>query len=156
PIFMRLGHDYAKTDKGLKSQDLYLDILNLKKDYAGLKEYSKGLMRKGLSVARKAKLTIIYEEAYFLQVQKLEEDGKLAEAIPLYKKFALDNPKSKLAEKGWWNAVQLQFKTGDAKGGADAAVEFYERFPKSKDAVNALLKAAQTYETMAQLHQAAK
>lgn len=154
PVFLRLGRDYAKDEKGLRSQDLYLDILNIKKDYAGLKEYSAELIGKGADKARVVKLKKIYEESYFLQVQQMDEDGKYEEAIVEYKKFAKENKTSDLAEKAWWNAVNLHFKIWDHAGGAQAAETFYGMFPKSKQATDALLRAAQTYESMGQLESA--
>lgn len=155
PIFFRLGEDFAKEEKGLKSQDLYLDILNIKKDYKGLKDYSASLMSKGVEPDRKNHLTKIYQEAYFLQIQKLEEGKNYTEALTEYRKFADENPKSELAEKALWNSFQLHFKVLDYAGGADAGVVFYRRYPESKQAVDALLKSAQTYESMGQLSQAA-
>ncbi len=155
PIFLKLGDLFAKEEKGLKSQDLYLDILNIKKDYKGLKEYSASLMKKGVTPERSVALNKIYQEAYFLQIQHLEENKAYAEALKEYRKFADENPKSALAEKALWNSFQLHFKILDYAGGADTGVVFYERYPNSKQAMDALLKTAQTYESMGQLSQAA-
>lgn len=156
PIFMRLGAEYPKEERGLKAQDLYMDILNINKDYKGLVEYSHSLLSTPLSGERKAQLQAIYEQAYFLRIQDLEEKGQHQEAIVSYKKFANENLQSPLAEKAWWNAVQLHFTSHDHAGGAIAAEEFYSKFPKSKHAVDSLLRAAQTYESMGQLAQAAR
>ena len=75
PIFLRLGQQFTKEEKGLKSQDLYLDILNIKKDYAGIRTYTKDLMKRGIPEERHAKMAKIYEQAHFLQIQKMEEIG---------------------------------------------------------------------------------
>lgn len=155
PQFMRIGRDYAKTEKGRKAQDLYLDILNLKKDYAALKEYSNGLLKAETDPSRKTKLQKIHEQSYFLQVQSFEEKQDFKGAIAGYKEFAAANPSSELAEKAWWNSVQLHFKALDFSGGAIAAEQYYDRFPASKNGMDALLKAAQSYESMGQLEQAA-
>ncbi|MGE0764274.1 MAG: hypothetical protein AB7N80_13410 [Bdellovibrionales bacterium] len=155
PMFIRLGKDYARNEKGKKAQDLYLDILNLKKDYKGLKDYSKDLIRAESSAPRKDKLQKLYEQSYFLDVQSLEEAKKYPAAIAGYKEFAMGNPQSDLAVKAWWNAVQLHYKVLDFVGGAKAAEDYFDRFPTAKNGMDALLKAAQSYESLGQLEPAA-
>lgn len=155
PVFVRLGKDYGHEEKGRKSQDLYLDILNIKKDYKNLKDYAKSLMTVETEPVRKEKLRKMHEQSYFLQVQTSEESQNLEVAIQGYKEFASQNPKSELAEKALWNALQLHFKIFDFIGGAHAAEDFYEKFPNSPQAINTLLKAAESYESIAQLEPAA-
>lgn len=151
PIFLNLGERFKTNEKGIKAQDLYLDILNTKKDFVGLQKYSKSLMGNGADQSRKQKLNLIYEQAYFLEVQSFEERGKVLEAITKYKDFVAENPKSELAEKAAWNVIQLYFQIMDFKGGADASHEFAQKFPKSNNAIPALLKAAHAYEELADL-----
>lgn len=156
PMFIRLGREFANTEKGKKAQDLYLDILNLKKDFKGLKEYSHDLAKVEANPERKLKLQKIHEQAFFLQVQAMEEGGRLEQASAAYKEFVTENPTSDLAEKAWWNAVQIHFKQQDLAGGALASVQYFDRFPSSKNGMDSLLKAAQSYEAMGQLENAAE
>ncbi len=156
PIFLRLGKEYGNVEKGLKAQDLYLDILNIKKDYRGIRNYSQDLMRAKLSLEREQKLRKLYEQAYFLEVQGMEEKGKIKEALAEYQAFAKQNPKSDLTEKAVWNAMQLQFKMNDVFNGSKTAVDFAVRYPNSPQAVNAMLRAAQSFESMGQLQEAAQ
>jgi cellulose synthase operon protein C len=155
PIFLRLGQQYPKDEKGQKSQDLYLDILNLQKDYHGLRSVAKDLIKKGAPPERLAKLKKVYEQAYFMEIQKLEEKGDLKTALNEYGTFAKENSQSDLAEKAQWNMIQLSFKTGDNFAGAQASLEFAKRYPKSEQGTQALGKAAQMFEAMAQLAPAA-
>src|SRR5262249_30263581 len=143
-------------EKGMKSQDLYLDILNIKKDYRGVRTYAGDIMKLNPEPTRQQKMRKLYEQAYFLEVQSLEEKQNFKEALTEYLAFAKQNPQSDLTEKAVWNAMQLQFKTGDAWNGAKTAEQFADQFPKSGQAVNALLKAAQTFEQMGQLSEAAR
>lgn len=156
PIFLRLGKQFAGQDKGNKAQDLYLDILNIKKDYRGIRNYAQDLMRGKPSLEREARLRKLYEQAYFLEIQGLEEKNQLQAALTEYQKFAKQNPKSDLTEKAVWNSMQLQFKLGDIFNGSKTAVDFATRYPNSPQAINALLKAAQSFESMAQLTEAAR
>lgn len=156
PMFLRLGKEFGKVDKGLKAQDLYLDILNIKKDYRGIRNYSQDLMRAKLSLEREQKLRKLYEQAYFLEVQGMEEKGNFKEALAEYQAFAKQNPRSDLTEKAVWNSMQMQFKLNDDFNGSKTAVEFATRYPNSPQSVNALLRAAQSFESMGQLKEAAQ
>jgi TolA-binding protein len=155
PMFLRLGQQFPKDEKGLKAQDLYLDILNLKKDYAGIRAYSRELLKKPVSEERNAKIAKLAEQAYFLQIQTLEEKGDLKSALHEYHNFIKDYSRSDLAEKAHWNMVQLFYKTGDTFGGAQAALDFAKKYPNSPQSTPALEGAAQTFEQMAQLEPAA-
>lgn len=143
-------------EKVVKAQDFYLDILNIKKDYKGLKEASSALLKKNQSAERVTTITKIYREAYFAEIQGIEEQGKYKEAIDAYKKFALENKGSELSGKAWWNSSQLQFKIGDAEGGANTCHQMIKLFPESPKGQECLTKAAGTFELLGRLDLAAK
>jgi TolA-binding protein len=142
--------------KVLKAQDLYLDILNIKKDYAGLKEAAQALLGHSAEATRTTQIEKIYREAYFSEIQQMEEKGQTAAAVEAYKKFAHENTQSELAPKAWWNASLLQFKSGDTMGGAATCSEMPKLFPKAPMGRDCLKKAAQAYESTAQLGLAAR
>jgi TolA-binding protein len=156
PLFLRLGKEFAGQEKGDKAQDLYLDILNIKKDYRGIRNYTQDLMRGKLALERENKMRKLYEQAYFLEVQSLEEKGKYKEALAEYQAFSRQNAKSELTEKAVWNTMQLQFRLEDHFNGSKTAVDFATRYPASPQAVNALLRAAQSFESMGRLMEAAQ
>ncbi len=161
PQFKRIGwaayaKDLQPNEKVIRAQDLYLDILNIKKDYKGIKEASKELLRRGGEANRVAQIEKIYREAYFAEIQMQEEKGDLAGAVEAYKKFALENKDSPLAPKAWWNASQLQFRMGDATGGASTCYEMHKLFPNSSNGKDCLTQAANTFEAMGRLDLAAR
>lgn len=156
PTFLRLGREFPTQEKGIKSQDLYLDILNIRKDYHAIRDYTTELIKLAGDDGRQGKMRKLYEQAYFLEIQSMEEKGKLKEALTEYLAFAKQNPTSDLNEKAVWNAMQLQFKIGDLFGGAKTAEQFATQFPKSPQSLNSLMRAAQTFEQMAQLSEAAR
>lgn len=154
-IFLALGNRFPKEIKGKKSQDLYLDILNLKKDYKGLISYSKKLIGSTKSPIRVKKLKSIFEQSSLLEIQTLEEKGQLAKAATEYQNFTKQNPKSKLASKAWWNSVELFYKSGQDVDGAKSALQFAKLYPRDKNVLNGLYRAAKTYEEMLELSKAA-
>jgi TolA-binding protein len=156
PVFLRLGREFPTQEKGMKSQDLYLDILNIKKDYKGVRTYAHEIMNLNGNAERSGKMRKLYEQAYFLEIQALEDKQQFKEALAGYVAFARENPTSELSEKATWNAMQLQFKIGDNYNGAKTAEQFVVQFPKSSNAVNALMRSAQMFEQMGQLSDAAR
>jgi TolA-binding protein len=146
----------SATDRVVRAQDLYLDILNIKKDYKALRESAALLLKGGMTGPRVTQIEKIYREAYFSEIQQMEEKGELVAAIETYKKFALENTNSELAPKAWWNASQLQFRLGDAQGGANTCYQMHKIFPKSTNGKDCLTKAASTFEAMGRLDLAAR
>ena len=151
--WMKIPKNFSSQDheKVQKAQDLYLDILNLQKDYRALRLASKSLLDGKLEDKRKLQMEKIYREAYFSEVQQLEEKGQWLEAVPAYKTFAQENKESELAAKAWWNASQIQFKTSDLMGGSNTCIEMVKLFPKSPNIKECVLKAAQSFESLARL-----
>jgi len=149
----------ATGDVQRKSQDLYLDILNIKKKYAELKVYSDKLLKKEKDVARKEALTVIYQQSYFAEIQSFESGPKLDEAVTAYTKFAKSNKNSPLASKAWFNAISLLEKKQSYFEAANMYFSVKDEFPSEKSVVPSLEKAADLYESMGdldRLEQAAK
>ena len=157
PIFKDLGARFAKQDKGEKSQDLYMDILNIQKNFTELKVYAQALGKvKGADPKRLAKLKQVYRQSYFLEIQDQQEKGRLAEAVEGYQKFALENRDSKLAPQAYWNSVEIQFKIGRAIEGAESAVKYTKLFSKGEQVQAALERATEVFELAGLLDKASE
>lgn len=149
PGFKEIGWKQSHTELGLKSQDLYLDILNIQKDYTTLMTATKELLEKTDNPKRKEDLTTLYRESYFAKAQKFQEDKKYDSALSLYEKFAIENKNSRLADQAWWNLIQIYIIQKDYKKAADKSMDLVKNFPNSKHCVEALKKAAEIYENLA-------
>lgn len=154
PRFYLLGQRFPAEAKGQKSQDLYLDILNKKKDYIALQKGALEWKALEKDPKRKASLQVIFEQAYFSHVQVLVADLKYDEAITLYREFVLNHSDSALADEAQWNIVDLFFKKEDFPGAATAYLDFYKKFPRHERAVEGLIRSADLYEQMAMPSQA--
>ncbi len=155
-IFYKLGGLFPTEKKGLKSQDLYLDILNNDKDYSGIKEYSKSLIGKSKNKKRTTELQKVYEQAYFLQIQDIEKASNYINAFNEYEKFTNENPKSPLAIKALWNSALMQVKRKLPLKAAKQYEKFYKTYPKSPEAKDSLLQAANLYEEISDLKNSAR
>ncbi len=155
PDFENLGWTKRDTAYGEKSQNLYLDILNIQKDYARLREFTSKLLNTKLSASREKQIRKIYEETSYAEAQKLKESGELFEAAEAFEKFAFSNRQSEFADKAWWSAIELYAKEGYIIKSTDMSQLMVKYFPKSEHSKDALLRAAQGFESMVQLKKAA-
>lgn len=154
PYLKNLGTKYANKTQGKKAQDLYLDILNIKKDYTGIKNYASNLLKLEKDGTRKESLKSIYQQAYFSEVQTFEKAGEKLKAIESYQKFAKRNKKSELAHKAWWNSIQLLQKQDLPGRLAQDSYKFTQMFPSSSLVKDALVIAAKNYESTGLIEEA--
>jgi TolA-binding protein len=154
PMLKALGAKFPTQEKGLRAQDLYMDILNAEKRFRDLREYSLALLKSNMDRERRDRVQKLHEQAYFLEVQAMADRGESAEAIAAFQKFARQYPKSDLAEKSWWNSVELQYGTGLVFDAAQSSREYARLFPRAGNVKAALLRAAGAYEDVAELKMA--
>lgn len=155
PLLKDLGQKYRLKEQGVKAQDLYLEILNMNKDFVGIKEYTSLLLSWKPKGKRKDTLTKLYQESYFASIQQQEKSNSSA-ALEEYLKFAKANMDSPLADKSWWNAVQLAKKENDLVRVANLSYDLYKKFPKSNFKLEALKLSTQVYEKTGRLQEASE
>lgn len=149
PTFKQIGWGKGDDKLVVKSQDLFLDILNIQKSHKELIQSTDHLMALKPSQERRDALLKINREAQFALGNALEAKGDLDEAVAIYNKFAHENQDSKLADKAMWNLTQILIKKNEMKAAADKSFELYKLFPKSEFAKKSLQKSAELYEFMA-------
>lgn len=154
PLLLDLGKRFYKEGKGKKAQDLYLDILNSSKKYIDIQKYAKDWRNKETDTKRKSGLQSIYEQAFFKEVQGLEEAKEFKRAIVRYNEFIGENPNSVLADEAQWNIIGLHFKLKDYASTARAYVGYFKKYPKDRKSIPGLVKALEIFEMMAEPEQA--
>lgn len=127
-----------------KSEDLILDILNSRKDYAGIKAFSKQLMT-GSDETRKAALGKIMTEADYSEIQEFAKSGEKAKAAERLVAFHKENGKSPLAKDSLWQALSLYYSDGKVIDGAETAHFYAKTYPDDKRSLDALKDAAKYY-----------
>jgi TolA-binding protein len=156
PMLIKLGDQFAQNEKGKKSQDLYLDILNSKKSYLEIQKFAKKWKEGEKTVSRQANLQNIFEQAFFSEVELLEGAKSYKDAISRYVDFVKENPDSKLLHEARWNKIALHFKLKEYDKTAEDYIAFNELHPKNPKAISGLVKAVEIYEMMAEPEQAYK
>ncbi len=149
-IFYRLGLEFSDQEKGIKSQDYYLDILHQQKKFNEITVFVAALVKVAKDATRIAKLNKIKTESSFLMIQTQEEAGDLLAARQEYESFAEEHKSTLLGEKALWNAGVLGLQQGAIEIGASLMKKFAERYPQSPLRKEAVIKAAQGFEMLAQ------
>lgn len=139
--------DLIKNNSGRKdlitqSQDLHLDILNLKKDFKSLKEKAKEFTSTELSAERKSHLQKISSEAHFSEVQEIAKSGQGLKAAEALLKFFREHPESALGTEALWQSMSLYYSLGRLREASDLTLEFVALHPKDKRNLDALKEAA--------------
>lgn len=149
PEFKKIGWGKAPEKLALKSQDLYLDILNIQKKYKDIVESTESLLKQNVTSDRKRSLTKLNQESNFSYALVLEKGGDWNNAISVYDQFVRNNQESPLADKAQWNMIQILIKQNNIKMAADKSLMLYRLFPSSSYVKDSLKKAAELYEFLA-------
>ncbi|PIS11031.1 MAG: hypothetical protein COT73_06215, partial [Bdellovibrio sp. CG10_big_fil_rev_8_21_14_0_10_47_8] len=128
-----------------KSEDLILDILNSRKDYAAIKTFSEKISKQTTDDSRKSALSKIIREANYNQIQETAKAGDKTKAAEELVQFYRDNKGSPLAKDSLWQALSLYYADGKIFDGAETARIYAKDYPEDKRSLDALKDAAKNY-----------
>ncbi len=136
-----------KNDKDVrkKSQDLLLDIYNLRKNYPEIKKMAALYLKDADTQDRKVALQKIYEEAHYSDIQNSLTTKSKIEVSEMLTEFRKTHPESKLSKEALWQALSLAYSDGYSVKGADLSLSFINQYPEDKRNADALKEAAQAY-----------
>lgn len=133
-----------KSELKTKSEDIILDIYNLKKDYKSILEFSKVASANSNDSKRKQSLAKLGEEASYSQMVIDSKDLKAQERIDKLLKFSNEFKNSNLSKDALWQSISLAYSNGLDISGADLSLKYIEKYPqdsKNKDALKEAIKA---------------
>lgn len=146
-----------------KSEDIILDIYNIRKDYKSIQAFSKQVASGSKSGARKTAMNKINEEAHYAQMQEEATHLTADKQIDQLRDFAKEHPKTKLGKDSFWQAISLAYSKGFDVLGADMSLEFTKEYPDDprgkdsiKDATKAYIDAGQLSKAIGTLRELAK
>jgi TolA-binding protein len=140
-----LASDKKAGEFKRKSEDLVLDILNARKDYKGIKEFSKTLLGQSNDESRKSGLTKILQEADYTEIQEYTKGTDNSQAVQKLVQFYQENKGSPLAKDSLWQAMSLSYSGGRPVEGADLAREYSKAYPTDARSLDGMKDAAKAY-----------
>ncbi|UOF02428.1 tetratricopeptide repeat protein [Bdellovibrio reynosensis] len=152
PLASIKGNDEIKK----KSEDLILDILNIRKDFTGIKNFSKQVMGSTSDDARKKNMGKILEEAHFTEVQEYAKTGNKTEAANRLVAYAKEHEGSKLSQDALWQGLSLLYAEGKVFDAAELSMKFVSKYPEDKRNLDALKEAAKAYADVGQISKSAQ
>ncbi|WII72040.1 tetratricopeptide repeat protein [Bdellovibrio sp. 22V] len=154
PLAQLKGADNADIKK--KSEDLILDMLNIRKDYAGIKAFSKQVMTSTGDASRRKNMNKIMEEAHFTEIQEFAKGGDKDQASQKLIAFAKEHEDSKLSQDALWQALSLLYAEGKVYDAAELSMKFVQKYPDDKRNLDALKEAAKAYADVGQISKSAE
>ncbi|KYG64980.1 adventurous gliding motility protein U [Bdellovibrio bacteriovorus] len=152
PLTLVKGNDDIKR----KSEDLVLDMLNIKKDYAGIKAFSKQVSTSTGDDSRKKNMNKIMEEAHFTEIQEFSKTGNKDQASEKLLAFAKEHEDSPLAQDALWQALSMMYAEGKVFDAAELSLKFVKKYPSDKRNLDVLKEAAKAYADVGQIGKAAE
>jgi tetratricopeptide (TPR) repeat protein len=157
PQFKILAEQFITSERGKKAARLYLDILNLQKNFSLLSEESARFVKTlNLDEAMKKEFVTVHRQAEFTVVQNEEVAEKYADAIKNYLKLAEADPGSPFADKALFNAIRCAGMINDFKQAVSLSELMLQKFPQASAKLEVAKNLATLYEAQAQLKQAAR
>lgn len=154
PLTLAKGTENADIKK--KSEDLVLDMLNIKKDYAGIKTFSKQVLSSTVDDSRKKSMNKIFEEAHFTEIQEFAKSGDKDQAAQKLLAYAKEHDGSKLAQDASWQAIGIFYTEGKIFDAAEFSVKYTAKYPEDKKNLDALKDAAKAYADVGQISKSAE
>lgn len=151
-----LAKDTKAGEFKRKSEDLVLDIMNQRKDYAALQSFSKEIGKQTTDAKRKQDLTKIQQEAQYAEIQDFAKSGEKTTAAEKLFGFYKENKSAPLAKDSLWQALSLYYSAGRLIDGADLALVYAKDFPEDKRSLDALKEAAGHYSESGFLEKSAE
>lgn len=146
-----------------KSEDIILDIYNIKKDYKSIQSFAKQVGTGSKNDKRKASMAKLNEEAHYAQLQSEAANLTPDKQIDQLRKFAKEHPNTKLGKDSFWQAISLAYSKGFDVLGADMSLDFVKEYPDDprgkdsvKEATKAYIEAGQLSKAITTLRELAK
>ncbi len=154
PLTMLKAGDQPDIKK--KSEDLMLDILNIRKDYAGIKAFTKQVVSSSSDEDRKKSMNKIMEEAHFTEIQEFAKTGDKDQASQKLIAFAKEHENSKLSQDALWQALSILYAEGRIFEAAELSTKFVQKYPNDKRNLDVLKDTAKAYAEVGQISKSAE
>lgn len=146
-----------------KSEDIVLDIYNIKKDFKAIQAFAKDTSKSTGNDKRKQNLTKIIEESHYSQIQLEASQLPILKQIDQLRAFAKEHSTAKLGQDAFWQSISLAYSNGHDVLGAELSLDYIKQYPHdarkldaTKDAIKAFIDAGQLKQAISTIRELAK
>lgn len=144
----------------VKSEDIMLDIYNIKKDFPAIQNLAKKIIKTTSEEKRKNAMQKILEEAQYSQLQLDAEKLPKEKQIAQLKQFSKEHSNTKLGQDSLWQSISLSYTNEAEVQAAEYTADFIKQYPNDKrnqlainDAAKAFLDAGRITESIKMLRE---
>lgn len=137
-----------------KSEDMILDIFNIKKDYKAIQAFAKETNKSTKNDKRKENLKKIIEESHYSQIQQDSATLPVVKQIEQLREFSKEHSSSKLGQDTFWQAISLAYSNGLDVMGAELSLDFVKQYPQDSRRVDAIRESVKSFVDAGQISQA--
>lgn len=141
PLTAKVKYPEIKT----KSEDLILDIYNIKKDNKAIQAFAKNILKSTPTEGRQQSLTKIVEQSHYAQIQLDAANLPIVQQIDQLHAFAQEHSKSKLGQDAFWQSISLAYSKGFDVMGADLSLEYSKQYPNDSKKMDSMKEATKAY-----------
>lgn len=137
-----------------KSEDMILDIYNIKKDYKSIQAFARETNKNTTNEKRKQNLTKIIEESHYSQIQQDAATLPVVKQIDQLRAFSKEHSSAKLGQDAYWQAVSLAYSNGLDVMGAELSLDFVKQYPQDPRKLDAIRESVKSFIEAGQITQA--
>ncbi|MBC7467414.1 MAG: tetratricopeptide repeat protein [Bdellovibrio sp.] len=141
PLTAKVKYPEIKT----KSEDLILDIYNIKKDNKSIQAFAKNVLKSSSSESRKQNLTKIVEQSHYAQIQTDAASLPITQQIDQLHAFSNEHANSKLGQDAFWQSISLAYSKGYDVLGADLSLEYAKKYSNDPRKIDSMKEATKAY-----------
>ena len=128
-----------------KSEDLILDIYNIKKDFKSIQAFATAALKATENVNRKASLIKIIEESHYAQIQTDAATLTTDKQIDQLREFSNQHQSSKLGQDALWQSISLAYSHGYDVLGADLSLDYIKKYPSDSKKTDSIKEATKAF-----------
>ncbi|MBD3240086.1 MAG: tetratricopeptide repeat protein, partial [Chitinivibrionales bacterium] len=157
PEYQHIVNNYPTSPLAAKSLRLLANCYANTGDFdLALAKYRELLAKTKPGTSEHQEVIDLAAGAMYKKGEGMKKDGNYVGAADAFKAISSSFPKSKVADRGWFEAANCYEQAGDLELAAASFEEFAKRFPKSKLVERAYVRAAENYKKVKNLTAAAR
>lgn len=147
--FKKIITNYSQTKYGNKALRMLANTYSGSGEYAmALEKYKQLIIREKPNTKAYAEILDLAAGSMFKDASAQKKSGNLIAAADTYKRIANEFPKSKIADRGWFEAGVALEKGNSLELAATTFKALGDKFPKSKLREKSYVRAADSYKKL--------
>ncbi len=138
----------------LQTEDMILDIYNIKKDYVTLLSQIKKIHAKTENTKRRESLILLQQQAHYAIIANPEKNESAEQHIEKLMGFSAEYRQTPMAQTAHWQAIAQAYAAEEDFLGAQLSEKYYDDYPTDSRNTDSLKEALKVYIDSAHINEA--